>query len=61
MQAFDIQPSKTVGIIKDCIKDSILDGKIENNFEAAYNLMVEKGRELGFEVVNKSINNKAGE
>ena len=61
MQAFDIQPSKTVGIIKDCIKDSILDGKIENNFEAAYNLMVEKGRELGVEVVNKSIHNKAGE
>ncbi len=61
MQSFDIQPSKAVGIIKDCIKDSILDGKIENNFEAAYNLMVEKGRELGFEVVNKSINNKAGE
>ncbi|MBR4440023.1 MAG: HD domain-containing protein [Bacteroidales bacterium] len=61
MQSFDIQPSKAVGIIKDCIKDSILDGKIENNFEAAYNLMVEKGRELGFEVVNKSINNKVGE
>ena len=55
MQTFDISPCKNVGLIKDCIKDSILDGKIENSFEAAYNLMVEKGKELGLEVVKPNI------
>lgn len=55
MQTFDILPCKNVGLIKDCIKDSILDGKIENSFEAAYNLMVEKGNELDLEVVKPNI------
>ena len=55
MQTFDLTPCKSVGIIKDCIKDSILDGVIENSFEAAYQLMVEKGSELGLKIVNKNI------
>ena len=55
MQTFNLTPCKSVGIIKDCIKDSILDGVIENSFEAAYNLMVEKGSELGLKVVNPNI------
>jgi len=51
-RAFGIPPSRTVGIIKNCIKDAILDGEISNNFEEAYRLMVEKGREQGLTVRN---------
>ena len=40
-------PGKEVGIIKDYIKESILDGVIPNETEAARNLMLEKGLELG--------------
>ncbi|HPE17240.1 MAG TPA: HD domain-containing protein [Tenuifilaceae bacterium] len=47
MVMFGIQPSKPVGIIKDTIKDSILDGKIRNNFDEAYELMLKLGTELG--------------
>jgi poly(A) polymerase len=48
--AFGIPPSRAVGIIKNCIKEAILDGEITNDFEPAYRLMVKKGLELGFTV-----------
>ncbi len=44
---FKIKPSKEVGIIKNAIKDAILDGKIENNKKDAFKFMIEKGAELG--------------
>lgn len=50
MNTFGIEPSRPVGIIKNTIKDAILDGRIKNNFEAAYQLMLEKGAELGLTV-----------
>ncbi|HNE50035.1 MAG TPA: HD domain-containing protein [Chitinophagales bacterium] len=46
MQTFNIKPSREVGIIKDAIKDAILDGVISNNYDAAYQLMLEKGKAL---------------
>ena len=47
MQTFGIPPSKPVGLIKDAIKDAILDGDIPNTYEAAFQLMLAKGRECG--------------
>ncbi len=52
MKTFNIKPGKNVGIIKNAIKDAILDGKISNNFNEAYQFMLEKGRELGLTPVN---------
>lgn len=46
MEIFNLQPCKAVGDIKKAIKDAILDGEIENNYEQAYEFMLKKGKEL---------------
>jgi len=47
MQTFDIKPSKEVGIIKNSIKEAILDGDIQNNEEEAFNYMVHLAEKMG--------------
>jgi poly(A) polymerase len=47
MATFCITPSRPVGIIKEAIKDAILDGVIPNDYDAAYQFMLEKGKECG--------------
>ena len=50
MEAFGIPPSHVIGEIKEIIKNSILDGKIPNDREAAWRLMVELAHERGLEL-----------
>jgi poly(A) polymerase len=47
ISAFGIKPGKEVGIIKNAIREAILDGIIPNEHEAARILMMEKGKEIG--------------
>ena len=56
MRTLGLPPSKTVGIIKDRIKDAILDGEIENNREQAWGLMLKIAREKGIEIVEPKTN-----
>jgi poly(A) polymerase len=50
MDVFGLPPSKPVGIIKDAVKDAMLDGVIPNTYDAAYTFMINKARELGLEI-----------
>lgn len=46
METFDLKPCKEVGMIKNAIKEAILDGEIENNYESAFKYMLELGNKL---------------
>jgi poly(A) polymerase len=47
MKTFGIPPSKEVGIIKDAIKEAILEGEIPNEFDPAFQFMLKEGEKLG--------------
>ena len=51
MEAFNMPPSKDVGIIKTAIREAILDGLISNDLESAREYMLSKGAELGYQPV----------
>ncbi|MDH3698056.1 MAG: CCA tRNA nucleotidyltransferase [Flavobacteriaceae bacterium] len=49
MATFDIPPSKEIGILKEAIKEAILEGEIPNEPKAAYNFMLQKARKMGLQ------------
>ncbi|MDR2138564.1 MAG: CCA tRNA nucleotidyltransferase [Tannerella sp.] len=49
MATFGLTPSRPVGLIKEAIKDAILDGVIPNDYAAAVEFMHEKAAQMGLE------------
>ena len=47
MDLFGIEPCNTIGQLKEAVKNAILDGEIENTFEAADAFMRERAAEIG--------------
>lgn len=49
MKTFNLNPGKEVGIIKNAIKDAILDGIIQNDYNDAFAFMLVEGKKLGLQ------------
>ncbi len=47
MKTFGLKPGREVGIIKNAIKDAILDGVIHNEFDEAIEFMLQEGKKIG--------------
>ncbi|MGZ8552260.1 MAG: CCA tRNA nucleotidyltransferase [Chitinophagaceae bacterium] len=50
MEVFGLPPSRPVGILKNALKDAILDGIIPNTYDDAYAYLIEKGKEMNLKI-----------
>jgi poly(A) polymerase len=50
MKMFNLKPSRIVGELKEALKEAILEGKIQNNAEESYRILLEIAREKGLEL-----------
>jgi len=51
IKTFNLKPSKVIGDIKNSIKEAILEGKIRNNYDEAYQFMLEEGKKIGLTIM----------
>ncbi len=51
MKAFGLKPSREIGVIKEAVREAILEGSIPNELEPAYAFMLEEGKKLGLSAV----------
>lgn len=47
MRIFNIQPCREVGILKETLKNAILDGKIPNDYDISYQFILDKAKKMG--------------
>ncbi|MBQ5549320.1 MAG: HD domain-containing protein [Prevotella sp.] len=47
MELFHLKPSREVGILKQYLKDAVLDNRVENEREPLMHLLMEKARQMG--------------
>ena len=49
MQIFNLKPSREIGILKEAVKEAILEGEILNEYQAAYDFVLQKAQKMGLE------------
>ena len=54
MKTFGVGPCREIGLIKEHIKEAIIDGEIPNEYQAAHAMMLKKAEELGLQPTQKT-------
>lgn len=54
MELFNLQPGREIGILKEKVKEAILEGEIGNDKEEARNFVIKEGKELGLVLASKN-------
>lgn len=57
IEILNVEPSRIVGELKNAIKDAILDGEIENTYDAAYDYLLLLAKK--FNLINKNSQNES--
>ena len=50
MEIFNLKPSREIGILKEAVKEAIMEGEIPNEYQAAYDFVLKKGEKLGLKI-----------
>lgn len=50
MTIFDLKPSREIGVLKEAVKEAILEGEIPNEYQAAYDFVLKRAEKLGLKV-----------
>ncbi|MEZ7498821.1 HD domain-containing protein [Flavobacterium sp. Arc3] len=50
MKIFDLKPSKEIGMLKEAIKEAILEGEIANEYQSAYDFMLKRAKKIGLKI-----------
>lgn len=53
MRIFNLKPSREIGVLKEAIKEAILEGEIPNDYDSAYELLMEKAQKLGLKDIQR--------
>jgi tRNA nucleotidyltransferase (CCA-adding enzyme) len=51
MEIFDLKPSREIGILKEAVKEAILEGEIPNDYQSAYDFILKRAEKLGLQKV----------
>ncbi len=52
MAIFNLKPSREIGILKEAVKEAILEGEIANEYDAAFEFVLIRGAKLGLKKIN---------
>ncbi len=50
MAIFNLKPSREIGVLKEAVKEAIMEGEIPNEYQAAYDFVLKRGAKLGLKI-----------
>jgi putative nucleotidyltransferase with HDIG domain len=51
MSLFNLKPSREIGVLKEAVKEAILEGEIPNEYQAAYDFVLKRATKMGINKV----------